>query len=343
MVHDITVLLPVYNGEQFIAEAVNSILKQTYTNFELLIMDDGSTDQTPKILKELARYDSRIRLHRSKNRGLIATLNKGLTLSFTELIARMDADDCALPERLALQKAYMDAHPQIAVCGTGIKMYESGRVVIPRYGAPFDVLCLFGSPMAHPTVMYRRSVILKMGGYAEHMLAAEDYDLWCRLASAGYGIDNLPQPLLRYREHPQLTRIQYRRQSSRTTHAIWERQLNALGFSPLYPNLDAHAYCASPCEDILLRQQAARKWLKKLCQANRLRAVYAQGQLERECSRIVASFPPPLRLFTAPAIWVKRFLRYCCFFVLRCMGTLGERIESAIRRALLYFSSIDRE
>ena len=97
MAPDITVLLPVYNGEKFIAEAVTSILEQSYANFELLVMDDGSTDGTPQVLEPLAAGDARVRVHRRENRGLIATLNEGLAMCSTELVARMDADDWAMP------------------------------------------------------------------------------------------------------------------------------------------------------------------------------------------------------------------------------------------------------
>lgn len=339
MAPQITVLLPVYNGEQYIAEAVTSILEQTYTDFELLVMDDGSTDGTPQVLAPFAARDARVRLYRRENRGLIATLNEGLAMASTELVARMDADDHAMPERLALQKAFMDAHPQVAVCGTGMEMYESGRVVTPRYSAPFDVLCLFGSPLAHPTVMFRRSVVLGLGGYAADMPAGEDYDLWCRIAAAGYSMDNLPQTLLRYREHPQMPRIAYRRQSAKTTQAIWVRQLETLGLSPSSSDLDAHAYCASPCADIGLRQHAAAKWLAKLCAANTVQPVYNQQMLERECADIAATFPLPIRLFDAPRAWLKRLLRYCCVSLVWRLGKHGEKMEDTLRGLSLYVAA----
>ena len=339
MAPDITVLLPVYNGEQYVAEAVTSILEQSYANFELLVMDDGSMDGTPQVLEALAAADARVRIHRRENRGLIATLNEGLAMCSTELVARMDADDRAMPERLQLQKTFMDRHAHIAVCGTGMEMYESGRVVTPRCCAPFDILCLFGSPLAHPTVMYRRSVVLGLGGYAADMPAGEDYDLWCRIAAAGYGIDNLPQALLRYREHPQMPRIAYRRQSVKTTQTIWVRQLEALGLSPSLSDLDSHAYCASPCADIGLRQRAAARWLAKLCAANIVRPVYNQQMLERECADIAASFPPPVRLFDAPSAWLKRLLRYCCISLARRLGKYGEKAEDLLRGVSLYFTA----
>lgn len=333
---DITVLLPVYNGELFIAEAVTSILNQTYRNFELLVIDDGSTDQTFSILESLAMSDVRIRLHRRENRGLIATLNEGLALCTTELVARMDADDYAMPERLALQKAHMDAHPDIVVCGSGIQMYESGQLVEPRCHAPFDVLCLFGSPFMHPTIMFRRSVIVKMGGYAADMLAGEDYDLWCRLTAAGYRLDNLPQPLLRYREHPQAPRVAYRNAARTTTRKIWRYQLQKLGLTPTLFDLDVHGYCSLPCKDIPLRKKMAEKWLRKLCQKNRSMGIYRQEDLESECARICAAFPESLSFWKKPLAFGIRMVRHTIMTFCCGTGGLGWAIEKIVRSWLRY-------
>ena len=331
MAPDITVLLPVYNGEQHVAEAVRSILEQSYANFELLIMDDGSTDGTPQVLEALAATDARVRIHRRENRGLIATLNEGLAMCSTELVARMDADDRAMPERLALQKAFMDAHAHIAVCGTGMEMYESGRVVTPRCGAPFDILCLFSPPLAHPTVMYRRSVVLGMGGYASDMPAAEDYDLWCRMAAAGYGIDNLPQALLRYRMHPDAPRVGYRATSRDTTKRIWIRQLQRLGSSPTQSDLDVHGYCATPCVDIPLRINAAKKWLRTLCERNSQAGIYDQAALTLECANMQKAFPPPLSLLKNPCDYAVRVVRHALAALCRGTGPVGNKLENTGR------------
>lgn len=331
MAPDITVLLPVYNGEKFIAEAVTSILEQTYTDFELLVMDDGSTDGTPQVLASLAAADARVRIHRRENRGLIATLNEGLAMCSTELVARMDADDRAMPERLQLQKTFMDRHAHIAVCGTGMEMYESGRVVTPRCGAPFDILCLFGSPLAHPTVMYRRSVVLGLGGYAADMPAGEDYDLWCRIAAAGHGIDNLPQALLRYRMHPDAPRLGYRAMSRATTKRIWIRQLLRMGLTPTQSDLDVHGYCATPCVDIPLRIDAAKKWLHTLCERNSQVGIYDQAALKLECANMQKSFPQPLSLVTNPFDYAVRIVRHAVAVMCRCTGPLGKMVENTGR------------
>lgn len=332
--HDITVLLPVYNGEHFITEAVNSILNQHYTKFELLLIDDGSTDRTLQILESLAAHDARIRLYSRENRGLIATLNEGLSLCHTELVARMDADDYSMPERLALQKRYMDAHPQIAACGTGIIMYENGKIIVPRCGGAFDIFCLFASPMAHPTVMYRRSAVLSVGGYAADMTAAEDYDLWVRMLHAGYGLDNLPQPLLRYRTHSNLPRTSYRNAARATTEKIWLRQLHDLGLTPTQRDIDAHGYCATPCADIPWRIHTAKAWLRAICAQNMRVGVYNQVDLERECINLCLDFPPPLSLMKNPLRFAIRAIRHATMAFCHFAGPVGKATERTIRSCI---------
>lgn len=161
---DITVVLPAYNAAPFIAEAVESILGQTYSNFVLLAMNDGSTDGTGAILDALAVRDSRIRVVHNENRGLVATLNESLALCETDLVARMDADDWCMPDRLRQQKDYMDAHPEVAVCGSSMEVYETGQFFPVPTNVDFFSAVLFRASFAHPTIMYRRSAVLAVGG-----------------------------------------------------------------------------------------------------------------------------------------------------------------------------------
>lgn len=316
---DITVLLPVYNAEQFIAESVTSILQQTYRYFTLLIIDDGSTDRTGTILEELAAQDLRIELYRRENRGLVATLNEGLALCRTELIVRMDADDIAMPERLAIQKAYMDAHPEIAVCGSSIIIHEYDKVYDFPEKTAFDVQSLFHSPLAHPSVIFRKSIIMRVGGYDINMPAAEDYDLWVRLLSAGFHIANIPAPLLRYRIHPYDARIRYRITAEQTTNKIWQCQLSKLGIKMNLKDIDIHRYCSYPCQDTRSHQKKAIKWLEKICAANKSFKVYNQKELEEFCNSIRNSFPPPVDWKKNPRKWIFRqgchvgFAFFCLF------------------------------
>lgn len=202
----ISAVLPVYNGEAYVREAVESILAQTFTDFELIIINDGSTDGSSTILRELAARDPRIVLVERANGGLVSALNEGIGQARAELIARMDADDVAMPERFALQYARMEAEPHLGLLGSFIRiMDKTGRIIrqgdYPVSPAETARFLEHGCPVAHPTVMMRREAVLKAGGYRKLFSHCEDYDLWLRISELGYGIANLPQPLLNYRMH----------------------------------------------------------------------------------------------------------------------------------------------
>ena len=202
----ISVVLPVYNAEAYVREAVESILAQSFTDFELIVINDGSTDGSGAILRELAARDTRIVLLERPNGGLISALNEGIESARADLIARMDADDVAMPERFALQHARMVQEPELAVLGSFTRvMDKTGNIIrLDEYPLTPKAIarCLErGCPVAHPTVMMRRNAVLEAGGYRKAFSHAEDYDLWLRMSELGYAIANLPQPLLNYREH----------------------------------------------------------------------------------------------------------------------------------------------
>ena len=202
----ISVILPVYNAEAYVREAVESILAQNFTDFELIAINDGSTDGSGAILRELAARDTRIMLVERPNGGLVLALNDGIESARADLIARMDADDVAMPERFALQYARMVEEPELAVLGSFIRvMNKAGNII--RLGeyplTPKAAACCLerGCPVIHPAVMMRRDAVLEAGGYRKAFPHAEDYDLWLRMSDLGYAIANLPQLLLNYREH----------------------------------------------------------------------------------------------------------------------------------------------
>ena len=202
----ISVVLPVYNAEAYVREAVESILAQSFTDFELIAINDGSTDGSGAILRELAARDTRIVLVERPNDGLVSALNEGIGRARAGLIARMDADDVAMPERFALQHARMVQEPELAVLGSFIRVMDKDGDIIRLGEYPLTpkeaARCLErGCPVIHPSVMMRRGAVLKVGGYRKAFLHAEDYDLWLRMSDLGYAIANLPQPLLNYREH----------------------------------------------------------------------------------------------------------------------------------------------
>lgn len=203
---EISAVLPVYNGEAYVREAVESILAQTFTDFELIIINDGSTDGSGAILRELAARDPRIVLVERANGGLVSALNEGIERARADLIARMDADDVAMPDRFARQLARMLGEPDLGVLGSFIRiMDKAGRIIrLGDYPVSVEETLRFmdhGCPVAHPTVMMRREAVLKAGGYRKLFSHCEDYDLWLRISELGYGIANLPQPLLNYRMH----------------------------------------------------------------------------------------------------------------------------------------------
>lgn len=202
----ISVVLPVFNAEAYVREAVESILAQSFTDFELIVINDGSSDGSGAILRDLAIRDARIRLIERPNAGLVLALNDGIECARASLIARMDADDVAMPERLALQHARMLASPRLVVLGSFMRLMDaSGKIIrLADYPITESDTARFleqGCPLAHPTVMMRREAILEVGGYRRAFAHCEDYDLWLRISERGYGIANLPQPLLNYRIH----------------------------------------------------------------------------------------------------------------------------------------------
>lgn len=199
----VTVLMPVYNGEKFLREAMDSILAQTFTDFEFLIINDGSTDRSVEIIESY--HDSRIRLvHNEKNLKLIATLNKGFELARGGFVARMDCDDVSLPERLAKQIAFMETHPEVGVCGTLAKEIDSNGKIVGNLKTPvgekFDKLLWRPSPVNHPTALIRDTVY-KNFRYDQNYVDAEDYNLWLRVSKVTK-LDNLNEFLLLYRIHP---------------------------------------------------------------------------------------------------------------------------------------------
>jgi len=203
----VTVLMPVYNAGAYLNTAIASILGQTFVDFELLIVNDGSDSPTTQALDVWASRDRRIRLlHHTENRGVTPALNTGLAAARGELLARQDADDIALPERLQAQVAFFDGHPDYVLVGSDcVRIDAQGRDrVIDSRGWQeweLDLIALVRTPLVHSTAMFRMGPIRSHGiGYDEQYASAEDYDLWVRLRAFGR-IAIVPRVLVRYREH----------------------------------------------------------------------------------------------------------------------------------------------
>ena len=196
----VTVLMSVYNGERYLKEAIDSILTQTFTDFEFLIIDDASTDKTPDILRSYS--DPRIRIvTNQENIGLTKSLNKGLELAKGEYVARMDADDISLPDRFMEEVNYLDSNLDVAVVGTGRENVDSEgnslEVVFPPKIVSSELL-LKGNQFQHSSVMFRKNIILKEGGYCESMQCCQDYYFWLKLAKK-HQLHNIPIVLCKLR------------------------------------------------------------------------------------------------------------------------------------------------
>ncbi len=198
----VSVLLPVYNGEKYLRQAIKSILSQTLANFELIIINDGSDDNTADILSSYS--DCRIKIIKNENNlGLVSSLNIGLDLAQGKYLARMDADDISLPDRLKQQFDFMEKNPAVGVCGTAIRLLSDGcfkrSVINPSEDAEIKASFLFFNAIAHPSVMIRRE-IYKNFQYSSDFRCVEDYEFWIRISDKTK-FHNINKVLLEYRSH----------------------------------------------------------------------------------------------------------------------------------------------
>ena len=204
---EVSVVMPVYNAARYLAEAVESILAQTFREFEFVIVDDGSTDRSRQMLDEYARRDARIKIVRRPNTGIVGALNDGLAAASAPLVARMDADDVSLPQRLETQVAYMREHPDVVALGSrvtgidpyGCELFQSEHK-LAHDEIDAELLNGVGWAIVHPVAMLRRDSLQRVGGYRREWQWVEDLDLFLRLAEVGK-LANLPDRLLQYRQH----------------------------------------------------------------------------------------------------------------------------------------------
>jgi glycosyltransferase involved in cell wall biosynthesis len=204
---EVSVILSVYNGEEYLAEAIESILNQTLSDLEFIIIDDGSTDASAHIIQSYT--DPRIAFHpNQKNVGLTISKNRALALAKGRYVAFTDADDISMPGRLAAQFAYLEKHPGVGALGTAAKLIDGqgnvGRTIqFPRHHhLLYWRLLFFNNPLIHPSVMMRTALLTKAGGYDEARLVSQDYELWSRLALTTR-LENLPDAYIYLRKHAQ--------------------------------------------------------------------------------------------------------------------------------------------
>lgn len=201
----VTVFVPVFNADKFLAEAIESILNQTFTDFELLVVDDGSTDKSIEILESFR--DRRIRISRNdRNRGRAYTRNRGIELARGEYLSVLDADDLCEPDRLERQVKCLDAHPDVAAVGSSATYVDENDNVayvckVPTSSEEIHRQIFQSNCFVHSSVTFRRQVLIDIGGYNPELQQAEDYELFLRL-TARHRLANIEKPLVRYRVHP---------------------------------------------------------------------------------------------------------------------------------------------
>ena len=217
--------MPVYNAARYVEKAVQSVLSQTFANFEFLILDDGSTDASLKIVQKLATTDSRIRVFTRKNKGGSASRNELIRIARGPYIAIMDSDDICRSGRLEKQIAYLNAHPDCVAVGSRVLFIDAGGMPIIEFGDCFSHeeidnfhLTRAGGRLCHPSAMIRREALLQVGLYNEQRRYGEDVDLFLRLAEVGK-LANLREVLLDYRYH--LSSISFAHKQGQRADAKW--------------------------------------------------------------------------------------------------------------------------
>ena len=202
----ISLIMSVYNGEDYLVEAIDSVLKQSFTNWELIVINDCSTDSTPEILSQYASRDARVRVYTNEvNLRLPSSLNKAMTYAQGKYIARMDADDICLPDRLEKQYAFMEEHPEVALSSCRFMTLKNGVIASGGCGGKCDqdsvkALLLVTNPILHPGIIAKAEIIKAMG-YDKTFTCTEDMELWTRFVMAGHKVEILPEYLMIYRLH----------------------------------------------------------------------------------------------------------------------------------------------
>jgi glycosyltransferase involved in cell wall biosynthesis len=339
----ISVVIPVYNGADYLHEAVESILRQTWKDFELIIIDDGSTDNSVSIMESF--NDPRIRvISNSRNRGLEYCLNTGLRLARGSYVARMDCDDISLPSRLEKQFRFMETHKEVSVCGSYIELFGALSGIEKHPLQHEEILCqlLFASPFAHPSIIMRKDFFVKNNIFYDESGAftrAEDYELWVRISSTCI-FANLPEVLLKYRTHHRQIRTQNSAEQKEVSNRLREQQLLALGIACTRQDILLHEMIITgvfPRSTEFLRD--AVLWIRKIILANDTKKIYNKTVLDTIlseywtdiCSCTVKLGLPALKIYVQapcrkkPGTLLFKFLKLV-------LNDLFSRAEQATRR-----------
>lgn len=243
----VSVVMPAYNSEKYIAEAIESILNQTFKDFEFIIINDASTDKTLEIIKEYAKKDKRIIvINNEKNIKICKSLNRGIKISKGKYIARADADDISYPDRFQNQIEFMEKNDDVGVVGGYMQIFngETGKnISVRRYETEDKILrknIFFYSPLSHPSVVFRKQVFDNIGLYNENYTDCEDLEFWFRIGFK-YKFANIPKILIKYRHHPNsITVKKMKRMETLSNKLRWQNSKNPayyFGFKAFLYNL----------------------------------------------------------------------------------------------------------
>lgn len=276
--------MPVHNGERYLREAIDSMLLQTFRDFEFLIIDDGSSDRSVEIIESYR--DPRIVLKRfPTNRGTVHALNAGLLAAAGEYIVRMDCDDISLPQRLETQVRFMDSHPDTGVSGTAMRLIKKGKLkntrIQPESDEELKIALLFNTCFFHPTVIIRTN-LAKTCPYPDNLVYTQDYNYWTRLASLTH-FANLDEILLYFREHESQTssrKAGLQITNARTVRAAYLKRLKERISSE---QMAIHHEIAENLKDIDLEK--AKEWLEKLVRTNDTKKLFETEIFNRVIAR----------------------------------------------------------
>jgi glycosyltransferase involved in cell wall biosynthesis len=250
----ISLVMSVYNAGRFLRPAMDSVLAQTFGDVEYIVIDDGSSDGSPQVLRDYAARDPRVRLTLRENKGLTLTLNEGLAQARGEFVARMDCDDVSLPDRFEKQLAYLRADPRRVCAGGHFELIdEKGRLLTrlrpPSEDEAIQKLLLAGhTAICHPAAMMRREAVMRVGGYDPYFKTTQDLDLWLRLGEVGR-LGNVPEVVLKFRQHggsvSETKREEQRRFGREACERAWKRRgLSGMTYEaeePWRPGRDRHS------------------------------------------------------------------------------------------------------
>jgi glycosyltransferase involved in cell wall biosynthesis len=330
--------MPVFNAEQFVAEALTSVLVQTYRDLNVIVVDDGSTDRTVELVEGIARRDPRVELIRNEGiKGVVGALNTGLRHATGEFVARMDGDDVSLANRFAAQLAFLKAHPDVALCGSWVKTFGSnpGRIWrLPVEHEDIRAMMLFCGAIAHPSVMLRRQAFSALNlEYDQEFAWAEDFDLWER-AARQLRFGNVAQILLRYRTHADNVGTKNAIAQQHNTKRVLRRQIEQLGIQPTEAEFELHWRLSSSrldSSDSFVAQSKA--WLDRILEANDRTRIYEPNALAGYLAHLtnnIRAYPRPY-----PSGGLRRMVARGRSLLRRGPGYLARAMRSFRNRILL--------